>query len=157
MCLNPLYFAAPGVCFKSTEEQSSRRRERTRVIKGTGNGTRVRIRETGCLRIGRESSYNEWITEEHGKAGFGLQVPTNSGIDDVVIGSPNLIFENRISEGGDSERDVRPFAFFLIELSDSVLVVKMLPRKPAKMQNASEQFVHWRHNSVALPQVLLND
>jgi hypothetical protein len=24
------------------------------------------------------------------------------------------------------------------------------------MRNASEQFVHWRHNSVALPQVLLN-
>ncbi len=24
------------------------------------------------------------------------------------------------------------------------------------MRNASEQLVHWRHNSVALPQVLLN-
>ena len=116
MCLNPLYFAVPGVCFKSTEEQSSRRRERTRVIKGTGNGTRVRIRETGCLRIGRESSYNKWITEEHGKAGLGSQVPTNSGIDNVVIGYPNLIFENRMSEGG-VPKGISPFCFSLLSYS----------------------------------------
>jgi len=39
--------------------------------------------------------------------------PTHSGDDDVVIGSPNLIFENRISQGG-VPKGISPFLLCLI-------------------------------------------
>jgi len=55
--------------------------------------------------------------------------------NDVVVGSPNLIFENRMSEGG-IPKGTSPFCFFLVELFDSMLTVDafLVSRQNAKRQ-----------------------
>ena len=103
-----LIFAPIGVSYESTEEQSSRRRERTTAIRGVEKeparvpetqltrgpatepgGTQV----TGCRRMARESSYSERCDGKHGKRGPSPQLPEG--------------FEVTISCDSEAEPDLR--------------------------------------------------
>jgi hypothetical protein len=64
-----LHSSRSGVCFKSTEEQSSRRREWTRAIRRTGNGSREAFRKLEALDGTGKALTTKGTTEEFGKCG----------------------------------------------------------------------------------------
>lgn len=110
-----LYSVASRVCFKSSEERSSRRREKARAIKRTSNGAREAFRQLEASD-GTEKALATSVTEEkYRKCGLrGSQVQNNPDVALVVIWTPNQVFENR-KEGARSRKGARPFALYAID------------------------------------------
>jgi hypothetical protein len=112
MCRTPLLSERSRVVSKSTEERSSRGREKTRSYREARRRDSRGGRETGGPEDGTKKALaTDVIPEECGKHGRKPAGLAGRRDDEVVVWKPNQTFEKSGREG-DNSQEKSPFRFF---------------------------------------------